>query len=160
MDVPPDPAPDPGLPDAETVSCPSAICAGRAVVPLEDGTCPFCAEPIQPCRSSGAPAGPRHPELLLPGGVRLPITGPITLGRLSNDLQVRAALGPWDNVSRWHAEISWADGRLTVRRLSDRNPTFVDGVEVLGTSEFDCHPPVKLRLGPILELAILDGDGQ
>lgn len=103
----------------------------------------------------------------------LPVDQPLLLGRDAGDWSI-----PWDQfVSRRHAEIRWANGRLKVERLPRaRNPIIVRGQEattfelspgeqfVIGETTFQLHeekndkpPPVPPALQ---ELSISAGDLQ
>lgn len=136
-----------GAAEAVTLPCPGPGCG--EVVPV-DGRCPYCNRLLM----GGASA---TPDILLPNGVRVPLTRPVRLGRLGGDPRVETALAPYGTVSRHHAEVSWQEGRLHVRRLSPINPTFVNGVAVGDSAEFSCTPPIVLGLGPTLEITIVEG---
>lgn len=58
-------------------------------------------------------------------------------------------------VSRYHAEISWEDGRLLLRDLGSKNGTFVNGQQIPSSKESKSCPPIELALGDTIGLANL-----
>src|SRR5438270_1860602 len=72
---------------------------------------------------------------------RLPVDQPLFLGRDAGDWSI-----PWDQfVSRRHAQIVWANGRLKVERLPRaRNPILVRGREA---NTFEIQPGEQFVIG-------------
>ena len=116
-----------------------------------DGRCPYCDRLLVADPST-------TPDILLPDGVRIPLTSPVRLGRTGGDPRVEKALFTYTRVSRLHAEVAWRDGRLLVRQLSPINPTFVNGVSIGESVEFSCGLPITLGLGTSLEITIVEGE--
>ena len=84
------------------------------------------------------PAGPKN----WPGEERYPLGhGKTTIGRAPNcDVQINVP-----TVSRLHAELNWADGRLMLTHWSAVNHTLVNGIPV--------REMVALRTGDLIEIA-------
>jgi FHA domain len=130
--------------------CPSCGAASTGATPL----CPTCIlpfvprrpdPPAEPADAAGPPGsagatrtarpGPRvdtateSARLEFPWGEEEVSTGsPLVVGREGSTLAQR--LADYPNVSRRHAEIALADGRLTVEDLNSVNGTFVNDERV------------------------------
>lgn len=144
--APPAPAPSPAPPTIAAIQH-APECGGRDL-PVTGDRCLFCDMPA----TAEAPCA--APVLLLPGGVRLPLDRPLVLGRTGGEPEIERALAPFGDVSRLHAEVSWREGSLTVRALSERNPTYVDGVRIDRAATIPLLARTVLRLGPSLEVMI------
>jgi len=128
----------PAPPPTTTVNpaiCPAPSCG----VPLVNGHCPLhpgTSEPLTPGQADAAAFSVGNDpetviELEFPWG-RVPITGKGTavFGR-SFDNPWGPELARYDNVSRHHAEFTYADGALHVRDTGSLNGVTVNGRQII-----------------------------
>lgn len=103
------------------------LCERR--VPADADACSFCATPVGPRPSASAPDADVV-LVALPGGVSVRVgVGPLTLGRLSDDDRVAAALDR-DQISRRHASLRIREGAVWLSDLGSTNGTWLSGREV------------------------------
>lgn len=94
------------------------------------------------CRSCGTPRdGALHLDLLLPGGERVPLDRPLTLGRSpASDICLQEP-----SVSRSHAQIVADGGTATLHDAGSSYGTFLDGRRVEGWAQL--APGMAIELG-------------
>ena len=86
-----------------------------------------------------------------PGEARYPIGyGKITIGRApSCDVRIN-----YPTVSRLHAELDWADGRLVLTHLSAVNLTLVNGIPVRAATPLHTGDLIEIADGIVLRLEL------
>lgn len=140
------PVPDPPVVLSGTCSnCGDAGSTGRA--------CRQCGSPL-----TERPVGHRRASLYLPSGgrVALPTAKPVMLGRRSEIPEIRAALDPFDAVSRRHCSITVDGDRgvVTVRDEGSTNHTWVGDDELHEGDLLTVPLPVSIRFGRHLSVTV------
>jgi RNA polymerase subunit RPABC4/transcription elongation factor Spt4 len=139
VDAAPSPSPSPELePEPEPGSaCPEC----HEPVPDGDPVCPHCMVPL--------PTGGIVLRLA-DGGWRYVIApgASLVLGRDPRQSPAAAILGPYETVSRRHAEVTVDAGRrVTVTDAGSTNGTFVDDAPVAEGARVELRAGARLRLG-------------
>jgi pSer/pThr/pTyr-binding forkhead associated (FHA) protein len=67
-------------------------------------------------------------------------------------------LGAVYAVSRRHAELYWADGKLWLADLGSRNGTLLDGRLLTGPGPRQPTPPLEVKAGSVITFANLECD--
>lgn len=121
--------------------------ADRSLPPLPlEMLCPVCRRQLarsdSRCRSCGTPRdGAHHLDLVLPGGQRLPLDRPLSIGRASAcELRLDDP-----SVSRHHARIDLDERGAGVQDAGSSYGTFVDGRRVV--ERVALHAGMRIDLG-------------
>ena len=130
-----------------TVTCPA--CGTDNAIDV--GLCGVCGAPVMAATAATRRRRPAEvgaaPPLVVMGGteIELAVGTRLVLGRDEPGV-VGAALTPFDNLSRMHAQLENSAGDLTVTDLGSTNGTFVNGERVTPGQRHPLAPGDELRL--------------